>query len=242
VGQGTQRVEAVLREALGDFPLLRVDRDAARRKGSLEQLLETARRGEAAVLVGTQMLAKGHHLPRLTLVGVLDADGGLFSADYRAAERIAQLVVQVAGRAGRGEVPGRVLIQTRFPDHPLLQTLVTEGYDGFSRLALAEREAARLPPFCHQALLRAEAPQADRPDAFLAEAARLARAPGLELWGPAPAMMARKAGRYRAQLLLQSDRRAVLHAALDQLLPQLRAAPAARRVRWSVDVDPQDFA
>jgi primosomal protein N' (replication factor Y) len=242
VGQGTQRVEAVLREALRDFPLLRVDRDAARRKGSLEQLLETARRGEAAVLVGTQMLAKGHHLPRLTLVGVLDADGGLFSADYRAAERIAQLVVQVAGRAGRGQAPGRVLIQTRFPDHPLLQTLVADGYDGFSRLALAERKAARLPPFTYQALLRAEATQAGRPDAFLAEAARLARAPGIELWGPAPAMMARKAGRYRAQLLLQSDRRAVLHAVLEQLLPQLRAAPSARRVRWSVDVDPLDFA
>ncbi|MEJ2576320.1 MAG: primosomal protein N', partial [Gammaproteobacteria bacterium] len=242
LGQGTQRVAEVLRSRLADYPLVRVDRDAARRKGSLEKLLDAARSGEAALLVGTQMLAKGHHLPRLTLVGVLDIDGGLFSADFRAAERVAQLVVQVAGRAGRGASPGRVLIQTRFPDHPLLQTLVTEGYAGFSRLALAERREARLPPYTHQALLRAEAARVELPNAFLAEAASLAQARAVESWGPAPALMARKAGRYRAQLLLQAERRVALHELLERLLPELRALRSGRQVRWSLDVDPQDFS
>jgi len=241
LGQGTQRIEEVLRQRFPDRPLVRVDRDAARRKGGLDKLLESARSGDAALLVGTQMLAKGHHLPGLTLVGVVDIDGGLFSADYRAAERTAQLLVQVAGRAGRAASPGRVLIQTRFPEHPLLRTLVRDGYGAFARAALAERQAARLPPHAHQALLRAEAVLPEPPEAFLEEVARLVGEPGVELWGPAPALMARKAGRYRFQLLLQAERRAQLHRALDALMPRVRGLSSARRVRWSLDVDPQDF-
>jgi primosomal protein N' (replication factor Y) len=244
LGQGTERLEQVLRARFPDYPLLRIDRDATRRKGSLERLLREARSGAAALLVGTQMLAKGHHFPRVTLVGVLDIDGGLFGADFRAAERMAQLVLQVAGRAGRGEAPGRVLIQTRFPEHPLLQTLVRQGYPAFAEAALAERREAELPPYSHQALLRAEAAQAEPPNRFLAEVAELAAArPSAEvaLWGPVPAPMERRAGRYRAHLLLQAATRRPLHELLTRLLPGVRELPSARRVRWSLDVDPVDL-
>ena len=148
----------------------RIDRDTTRRKGSLDAKLAQIQKGEPAVLVGTQMLAKGHHFPNVTLVGILDADGGLFGADFRAAERMAQLLVQVAGRAGRGQRPGRVLIQTHHPDHPLLKVLVREGYRHFGAAALSERQQAALPPFSCLALLRAEAPRRDRAMCFLEEA------------------------------------------------------------------------
>lgn len=245
LGQGTERLEQVLRVRFPAVPLLRVDRDATRRKGQLEQLLEQAREGRPALLVGTQMLAKGHHFPGVTLVGVLDVDGGLFGADFRAAERMAQLVVQVAGRAGRGEAPGRVLIQTRFPEHPLLQTLVRLGYPAFAAAALAERCEAELPPYSHQALWRAEAAHAGPAAAFLGAVAALAaglQQPAVTLWGPVPAPMERRAGRYRAHLLLQAAARRPLHELLDRLLPAARELPTARRVRWSVDVDPVDLA
>ena len=156
LGQGTEQLEDFLVQRFADYPLIRVDRDATARRGSLEKLLDRLHAADAALLVGTQMLAKGHHFPRVTLVGVLDADGGLYSADFRATERMAQLLVQVAGRAGRGERPGRVLIQTRYPDHPLLQTLVHSGYRAFAEQALLEREAAAMPPYSHQALMRAD--------------------------------------------------------------------------------------
>jgi primosomal protein N' (replication factor Y) len=244
LGQGTERLEQVLRARFPDYPLVRIDRDATRRKGSLERLLREVRSGTAALLVGTQMLAKGHHFPRVTLVGVLDVDGGLFGADFRSAERMAQLVLQVAGRAGRGEAPGRVLIQTRFPEHPLLQTLVRQGYPAFAAAALAERREAELPPYSHQALLRGEAPQAEPPNRFLTEVAELAAAlamPEVALWGPVPAPMERRAGRYRAHLLLQAATRRPLHELLARLLPAVRDLPSGRRVRWSLDVDPVDL-
>ncbi len=243
LGTGTERVEQVLAARFPDYPLIRIDRDATRRKGSLDRLLAQARAGGAGLLLGTQMLAKGHHFPDVTLVGILDADGGLFGADYRAAERMAQQILQVAGRAGRGERPGRVLIQTRHPDHPLLQTLVHRGYDAFAADALQEREQAGYPPFGYQALIRAEAAAAEAPAAFLQAVKDLANEQGcadIELWGPVPAPMARRAGRHRAHLLLQSSTRAPLHQLLDRLLPAVRALPAARRVRWSLDVDPQE--
>ncbi len=242
LGQGTERIEQVLTEAFPGVPLIRVDRDATARKGSLQGLLDQVHASEAALLVGTQMLAKGHHFPRVTLVGVLDADGGLFSADYRAPERMAQLMLQVAGRAGRGERPGRVLIQTRYPDHPLLQTLVKAGYDAFAAAAMAERQEAHWPPFSHQALLRAQATRQERPTAFL-QALTEALAPlpaGVELWGPVPAPMARRQGRYRAHLLVQAERREPLHALLDRLMAVAPELPEARGVRWSLDVDPVD--
>ncbi|MGB5652016.1 MAG: primosomal protein N', partial [Sedimenticolaceae bacterium] len=167
LGQGTEQLEGFLAGRFPDYPLIRVDRDATAKKGSLEKLLDRLHAAEAALLVGTQMLAKGHHFPGVTLVGVLDADGGLYSADFRATERMAQLLVQVAGRAGRGDRPGRVLIQTRYPDHPLLQTLVRKGYRAFAEQALREREAASMPPYSHQALLRADATQIEYAQAFL---------------------------------------------------------------------------
>ncbi len=244
LGQGTEQLEGYLAERFAGLPLIRIDRDATARKGGLERQLARLHEPGPALLIGTQMLAKGHHFPRVTLVGVVDADGGLFSADFRATERMAQLLVQVAGRAGRGERPGHVLIQTRYPAHPLLQTLVRDGYRAFAREALAERAAAAMPPYSHQALLRADArrmPDAERLlDAIAAWAAR-ANARDVEIWGPVPAPMARRAGRHRAHLLLQSARRDALHALLDALPAYVAGLAQARGVRWSLDVDPIDL-
>jgi len=242
-GQGTERVEQALAEHFPEIERLRIDRDTTRRKGALDALLEQARTGKGRLLLGTQMLAKGHHFPNVTLVGILDADHGLFSTDFRAGERMAQLIVQVAGRAGRHDRPGRVLIQTRHPDHPLLQLLVSQGYPAFARAALAERAAARLPPATSIALLRAEATDTDRPLRFLeAVAASIDAAEHrhVEVWGPVPAAMERRAGRYRAQLLLQAQQRGDLQRLLHTLVRQLEQSTATRKVRWSVDVDPVD--
>jgi primosomal protein N' (replication factor Y) len=196
--------------------------------------------GEARILVGTQMVTKGHDFPNVTLVVVLNADQGLFSTDFRAPERLAQTIVQVAGRAGRGARPGEVLIQTEFPDHPLLQSLLAAGYEGFARAALEERSQAAWPPFSRLAALRDSARSADAALAFLSEARRLARRPpaGVRLLGPVPAAMAKRAGRYHAQLLLESPERARLHAFLDGWLPEVEQLKSARAVRWSLDVDP----
>lgn len=241
LGQGTEQIEGYLGEQFPDTPIIRVDRDATARKGSLDALLQQVHEGGPALLVGTQMLAKGHHFPRVTLVGVLDVDGGLFSADFRAPERMAQLLLQVAGRAGRGELPGRVLIQTRYPEHPLLQTLVQRGYDAFAEAALAERREAGFPPFGYQALLRAEANKEPLPAAFLQAVLDAVILPkGVEAWGPVPAPMARRVGRYRAHLLLQAEQRVPLHRLLKHLRQQIEAVPQARSVRWSLDVDPLD--
>lgn len=244
VGQGTERVEEALRARFPEVGIERIDRDATRRKGAMESKLERVHSGAARILVGTQMLAKGHHFPDVTLVGILDADQGLFSADFRAGERMAQLILQVAGRAGRAEKPGEVIIQTHHPDHPLLQLLVERGYGAFAEAALAERQMAQLPPYAYLALLRAEAPDAAAPQAFLEDAQVLAEQcgePGVALLGPVPAPMERRAGRYRAQLLLQSQSRAALHHLLGQWLPLLEASKAGRKVRWSLDVDPMEM-
>jgi primosomal protein N' (replication factor Y) len=188
------------------------------------------------------MLAKGHDLPRLTLVAVVGVDEGLFSADFRASERLAQLLVQVSGRAGRAALPGEVVLQTHHPEHPLLLTLLSGGYPAFAALALAEREAAQLPPFAHLALLRAEAPQVAALDAFLAAArSALGRPPEVHAHGPMPAPMPRRQGRMRGQLLLRSSQRPLLQAALRDWVARLYGLPEARRVRWSIDVDPVDL-
>jgi primosomal protein N' (replication factor Y) len=240
-GQGTERVEQALAEHFPDVERLRIDRDTTRRKGALDRLLERARDGRRQILLGTQMLAKGHHFPNVTLVGILDADHGLFSTEFRASERMAQLIVQVAGRAGRDNRPGQVLIQTAHPDHPLLQLLVTRGYRAFAEAALAERKAARLPPVTNLALLRAEATDAGAPVRFLEGVQeRIGSDHAVEAWGPVPAGMERRAGRYRAQLLLQCDQRGELQQLLGVLVRQLEQSPETRKVRWSVDVDPAD--
>ncbi len=246
IGAGTEQVEQALARTFPGVAVARIDRDSTRRKGELEQRLDAIRRGETRILIGTQMLTKGHDFPGVTLVGVLNADGGLYSSDFRAPERLAQLTVQVAGRAGRARSGGEVLVQTAFPNHPLLATLLHEGYEGFARDACDERSAAGWPPFQSLALLRAEAVEASRAIRFLHEVAELTQPllrldPGLSLLGPAPATMERRAGRYRAQLLLRAPRRAPLQLLLTRLLPQVDALRAARRVRWSVDVDPADL-
>ncbi|HHH39996.1 MAG TPA: primosomal protein N' [Sedimenticola sp.] len=244
LGQGTERLEATLARRFPGVGIVRIDRDTTSRRGSLERLLREIRDGKHSLLLGTQMLSKGHHFPDVTLVGILDVDQGLFGADYRASERMAQQIVQVAGRAGRADKPGRVIIQTRHPEHPLLRLLLREGYGAFARAALEERCETHLPPYSSQALLRAESPREEAPAAFLEEAAALAYRQGgrgVELWGPVPAPMERRAGRYRAHLLLQADRRSELQALLELWLPGVEALKSARRVRWSLDVDPQEM-
>jgi len=249
VGQGTERVEEALAETFPQAPIARLDRDVVRSSAELEAVVEQVASGAARILVGTQMVTKGHDFPNVTLVVVLNADQGLFSTDFRAAERLAQTIVQVAGRAGRAQRPGEVLIQTEYPEHPLLVQLLASGYDGFAAAALAERRAAGWPPFARLAALRASATEVAPTMAFLRAAraagqggsARGAAPPGLRLLGPAPAAMARRAGRHHAQLLLESTDRGALQRFLAQWIPQVDALPEARRVRWDLDVDPLDL-
>jgi len=241
VGEGTERVETTLGQMFPQAALVRVDRDVIRRRGDMEEALASVADGRARILLGTQMLTKGHDFPDVTLVVVLAADQGLFGADFRASERLAQQIVQVAGRAGRGDRPGEVLIQTAYPEHPLLQCLIREGYDAFASQALAERRAASLPPYSHLALLRADGPVRGEVHAFLhqaLDAAPPARGAGQRLLGPAPASMEKRANRYRAQLLLESAARGGLQQFLAAWLPEVGKLRAPRQLRWSVDVDP----
>jgi primosomal protein N' (replication factor Y) (superfamily II helicase) len=240
VGQGTERVEETLARLFPKVAIARLDRDVVRRRGDLEEVMQRMSSGEARILVGTQMVTKGHDFPNVTLVVVLNADQGLFSADFRAPERLAQTIVQVAGRAGRGSKPGEVLIQTEFPEHPLLRSLLASGYDGFATAALAERSQAAWPPFSRLAALRDSAKTASAALEFLSDARALAQRPprGVRLLGPVPAAMAKRAGRYHAQLMVESRARAELHGFLHEWLPQVEALGSARAVRWSLDVDP----
>jgi primosomal protein N' (replication factor Y) len=248
LGLGTERLEEELRAVFPAVNLARIDRDSTRRKGELDRLLAASRRGEIQILLGTQMLAKGHDFPGVTLVGILDLDHSLFAADFRAPERTAQLIVQVAGRAGRADRPGRVVLQTRHPEHPLLRSLIQGGYVGFAELALEERESAQLPPFACLALLRADAPEAEVPMDFLRQGRRLAQAlledlghTRVQVSSPVPAPMERRAGRYRAQLLLEAPGRSGLQRFLGNWVSQLWGIPRTRGLRWSLDVDPQDM-
>jgi primosomal protein N' (replication factor Y) len=242
VGAGTERLEERLRQEFPDVGIARIDRDTTRRKGAMQSLLDGVHDGSSRILVGTQMLAKGHHFPNVTLVGMVDVDQGLFSADFRGPERMAQLIVQVAGRAGRAERRGQVLIQTHHPDHPLLQVLLRDGYSAFAQAALDERKQAQLPPFHYMALLRAEAVDADGPLRFLQRARELAAGTrGVQILGPVPAPMERRAGRYRAQLLLSAANRGAMHRLLTPWVLQLEAEKLGRKVRWSIDVDPQEM-
>ena len=244
IGLGTERVARALESRIDGLRVARMDRDAMRRRGALEALLDRVHTGEVDAVVGTQMLAKGHHFPNVTLVAILDADGGLFGIDFRATERMAQLLLQVAGRAGRGDRAGRVLLQTHHPEHPLLRVLVLHGYREFCEEALEERRCARLPPFASLALVRAEALQRDASHTFLRDAEACASERphrGVSVLGPVPSPMERRAGRYRAQLLVDSTSRATLQRFLPEWIADLEALPSARKVRWSVDVDPQEM-
>jgi len=240
-GIGTERLEEHLVDAFADYPVIRIDRGTTHRRDALETQLATL--GErAGILVGTQILAKGHDLPKLTLVVVVGIDEGLFSADFRASEKLAQQLIQVAGRAGRATDAGEVWLQTHHPGHPLLETLVTGGYHAFADAELQQRDAAGFPPFAHLALLRAEAQQVDHANAMLSGVRDLIPHDWpVERFGPMPAPMPRRAGYQRTQLLLSAPSRRPLHALLDQIMPQVHALPQARKVRWSLDVDPTDL-
>jgi primosomal protein N' (replication factor Y) len=241
VGQGTERVEETLTRIFPDAPLARLDRDSASARGSMQAVLERVHSGEARILVGTQMLTKGHHFPDVTLVVILDADQGLFASDFRATERLAQTITQVAGRAGREARAGEVMIQTEFPEHPLLNRLISEGYESFAASALQERREAGWPPYSRLALLRAETKDRVALDAFLRAAGQSGEDLGessVKILGPAAALVARRADHYRAHLLVETDARPTLQRFLSRWLSKVENLPAPKGLRWSIDVDP----
>jgi len=240
-GEGTEQLEQMLGEAFPETPLLRFDRDSVRKKGEFERLSEQVKSGESCLLVGTQMLAKGHHFPQVTLVVIVNLDQALYSADFRALERMGQLMVQVAGRAGRDQLPGEVILQTHYPQHESLLTLLSSGYEAFAGDISKDRQAACLPPFTYQALLRSDAHDKEQVRAFLNQARQCFPAGDAVVYGPFPAMMERRSGRTRWYLLVQANTRSALHQQLDHWVPQLKSLRCARKVRWSVDVDPQDY-
>ena len=241
LGQGTEQLEEKISALFPDYSAVRIDRDSTRKKGELAKLLQQVNDKEHQLLIGTQMLAKGHHFPDVTLVAVLDVDGALFSYDFRAAEHMAQLLVQVSGRAGRASKPGKVMVQSNFPDHPLLQDLVNNGYQHFAQQALIERQQAMLPPFSFQALFRAEANYPSYPEKFL-RALSATTFDGCQFAGPVPAAMEKKAGKFRYHLILQAKSRKQLHQAIFQLVHNNVNNEWQSKVRWSVDVDPIDLS
>ena len=239
LGIGTERLEDVLCQRYPEVPVLRVDRDSTRAQGSFDRLLQQAHQGAPCILVGTQMLAKGHDLPNITLAVIVDADQGLYSMDFRAGERMAQLIVQVAGRAGRSHKPGQVLIQTHHPEHPLFSQLLQGGYRAYAEQELALRADVSFPPHTAMALLRAEAmEEAPLAAYFAAVRAALPMHADVQCVGPMPASQPRRAGAHRVQLILQSNERSTLQALLATFVPLLYALPESKRVRWSLDVDP----
>ena len=242
VGQGTQRIEAALIRHFPQARILRIDRDTTRPKDAWPAMRNRIRERDVDILVGTQILAKGHDFPHLNLVGVVNADSMLYSNDFRASERLYALLTQVSGRAGRGSLPGMVLVQTQFPDHPLYTALRDQDFDAFARTQLSERQQAGFPPYVHQALLRAEARELKTALAFLEQAAQAAAGldSGVTVYDPVPANMMRRAGRERAQLLVQTPSRAALRSFLNAWRPLL-ATTESTPARWSLDVDPLDF-
>ncbi len=243
LGLGTERSEIALTQLFPTTPIYRIDRDTTQRKFAMENMVNDINQGGAAILVGTQMLAKGHHFPHVTLVAILDADAGLFGVDFRAPERMGQLLIQVAGRAGRAENPGSVYIQTHFPEHPLINTLITRGYPTFAHNLLAERQRLGLPPRSYMALLRSDHNDPDRVTRFLSEVRHTAerQALPLHLVGPLPAAIAKRAHRYRYQLLIISPQRRQLQQAIRSLIQSIETMASARSLRWSIDIDPQDM-
>ena len=249
IGQGTENIHQTIQQMVPDASIERIDRDTTRRKGELEERLQRAHSGEAEVLVGTQMLSKGHDFPNLKLVGILDSDQLLFSSDFRANERLFQLITQVAGRAGRADQRGMALLQTRFPDSPWMQVIVKHDYRAFAEMALQERKLAQYPPFSHIALLRAEAVEQSEAMKFLDHMYHLAKGliaansqmQPVSLSEPIPSAMEKKAGRYRAQLLVQASTRSPLHTFLSYWRSEIESARQSRKVRWSLDIDPIDL-
>ena len=241
LGEGTQQLEDQLQSLFPSTPVLRFDRDSTSRKGSFDERVEQVVRGDACILVGTQMLAKGHHFPAVTLVVVVNIDQALYSADFRALERLGQTLLQVSGRAGREDKPGTVILQTLHPEDPALNLLIGEGYEAFARWLLEQRRETELPPFSYQALLRAEAHGRPEVERFLREASAAFPKGKAHVFGPMPAIKERVGGRHRMYLMIQSTGRGELHRQLDAWMPGLRALPSARKVRWVLDIDPQEL-
>lgn len=244
-GMGTERIEQDLLEVFPRIDITRIDADSVGRKGELERNLEKIHGTGARILIGTQMLSKGHHFPRVTLVGILNVDQRLFAPDFRSLERLGQLIVQVSGRAGRGSAPGEVCLQTYYPEHPHLQCLLHNGYAGFARQLLLERKKAMLPPYFFMALIRASADVPDIAMDFLATTkSRLRSSAGrhrISMLGPAPMMSEKREGRYRSQLLLRAMSRSALTRCLSEALPLIHAIRKLRGVTWYVDVDPVEI-
>lgn len=243
VGLGTQRIEEVLIKHFNDVPIIRVDRDSTRKKGEMEKLMQRIHAEPKAILLGTQMLAKGHHFPNVTLVGILDADSGLFSADFRATEQMGQLLMQVAGRAGRAEKAGKVWIQTRYPEHTLLQTLLHEGYTPFSENLLLEREQASLPPYSYLAVFRSEAYDEQKAEKFLTDIKTLSAGfpkDTLTVMGPVPALLSKKKGLYCHQLIVKAKLRSSIYQFVNYALQKIESTKKTT-VKWTVDIDPVDI-
>ena len=240
VGIGTQRLESMLKKHFPDVPIIRVDRDSTQRKGALQELLTQIHAEPKAILLGTQMLAKGHHFPNVTLVGIVETDSGLFSADFRAAEQMGQLLLQVSGRAGRAEKPGTVMIQTRHPDHVLLQTLIQQGYPPFAQALLAEREQALLPPFSYFAVFRAESYEKEHANGFLTKLKEMCTAAkeSITILGPVPALIAKRKGLHCQYLIIKATKRNTLQRFLKTILLEIEKLPGKQPAKWVLDVDP----
>jgi primosomal protein N' (replication factor Y) len=244
LGLGTEQTEETLNNIFPSIPIIRIDRDSTRRKNSMESYLAEIKKGEPCILLGTQMLAKGHHFPFVTLVGIIDIDGGLFSADFRGLEHCVQLLTQVSGRAGRADHAGEVIVQTHHADHPMMQCLLRQGYAAFAQQALSERKLANLPPYSHLALFRAEATHLNIAEDFLKLIKSLADEHNdgtISVLGPIPAPMTKRAGWLRTHLLLQANSRNPLQQILTTVCLAIESLPESRRVRWSIDVDPQEM-
>ena len=242
VGQGTERIEQALGQHFPNYPVLRIDRDTTRKKMALGTMLDEVHSGRPCIVLGTQMLAKGHHFPDVTLVAIVNADAGLFSADFRGPERTGQLITQVAGRAGRGDKPGQVIIQTYNPTHPALQLLATQGYNRFADSLFAERRHLNLPPQGYLALVRTESVQPQESEALLMVLRQLGEQQGVTILGPIPAPMEKRQGRYRWHLLVQANNRNHLHHQVNAMVNYLENQRLPRQLKWTVDIDPQEMS
>jgi primosomal protein N' (replication factor Y) len=243
-GYGTERLEETLESHFKDVEIIRIDRDTTTKKKDFEKYLEKIQSGQSCIIIGTQMLAKGHDFPNLTLVGILDIDLGLISIDYRASEKLAQLLIQVSGRSGRAESPGEVVVQTRLPDHPIFSHILKSKYMSYANLLIKERETADLPPYSYQAIIGANSKEARFSEEFLYEVKNLFEKFKLEnliIWGPAPGGIAKKNNRFYFNLHIQSKDREELHKSLKSFMNNLNHIKVNTRVRWTLDVDPIEY-
>ncbi len=244
LGEGTQRIETKLKEIFTGIEITRIDRDSTRKKDALEEKLQEIHAGKYQIIIGTQMLSKGHDFPNVTLVGILNVDHGLFSTDFRATERLAQLLIQVSGRAGRSTKKGKVLLQTYLPEHPLLNLLLAKGYSAFSKEALKIREECAFPPYTFMLLIRARANNMGLTQSFLQNVKSILTKntlQGITIYGPIPALMERKAGMYQSQLIIFAKHRKSIQQNLSEWTVAITALPLAKRVRWDIEVDPLEM-